>query len=1663
MDENTAMSAMKDFVMQHNAIHYLATVFCVIMLSGCTETQDPADDATGVSTLSTTTPHEPAFDLTRIREDYGDQPLTVLDISERTHNNRNALAVTFSVPINPADNIQRYLNVSKKSSGVVDGSWVLSDSGKIAWFDHIEPKTRYDITVHTGLTAANEQSLKQTQNSTLTTRDLKPSINFSTNGAFLTKGIGKGLPITAVNINHIAIDFFRVKPEKVLTFLERAESLNNYSWRIDEITPLTDLAYSGHFDIGGEKNTKAERTIAIDTISELQQPGLYLAVMQKAGSYDQHQTLWFSVTDIGIHARAYKKQLDVYTSSLLTGKALPDLTVTLLDHRNNPISESTTTPDGLASFALSDHKAAAIIASDGHSYSLVNINKPALDLSQFDLGKRPQLPSELFIYTPRDLFRPGETIDINGLLRTGDGKKTLPAVLMVTIKRPDGSEATAFKWQPQAQSYYYRNWQIPADAPLGQWSIDVTGPLEQPVSYAFKVEDFLPERMKLTFNSGASKTPLVKRPQKNLSIPVLGEYLYGAPAAGNRLSSTVNISQWRHPVTTLPDYTFGHITETTHNQRFDIDDITLDKTGAGTLKVPSRWQSTQSPLRVKLTSSLYESGGRPVTRAYSTLIWPHTAMVGIRPHFDQEQNPKANSRVSFDIIKATLDGTLHAENELSVKLIKEDREYFWVYDDNEGWHYEWTEKEFSELDQTVNVSASEPTTISFPVSWGYYRLQVKDPSTKAITSIRFYAGHNWYSDWKDSQKGAEAAKPERVTMALNKASYRQGDTAKVTIVPPQAGEALVMVEGDKPLWMQRLHIPADGITLDIPIDKTWQQHNLYVTAMVVRPGDAKAVITPKRSFGLIHLPLDRSQRRLSIDFEIPETTLPETQLNVPITISSVKGPLPESIKLTLAAVDVGVLSISDFTTPDPFEAFFGQRRYGIDSYDMYNNVIEASSAANARLRFGGDVDITRGGKKPRAEVQIVSLFSGVVDVNSDGQATIALNIPDFNGRLRLMAVAFSDNEFGSDEQEITVAAPIVAQLAMPRFLAMEDTATFALDLTNLSGETQTIIADFHHQKTPITPIVVNNHKVHSVTLNNGEKTTLLYNVSSQNYTGLAQFSLTVSGDNIETIERQWSLGVRPAYPAIVNQTYAQLDKGEQFSVNNNTIQSLLPDTIEATFSIANHANMNIASQLRHLLRYPYGCLEQTSSRVFPLLYATPKYQQQFQLQAITEKDRLQRITTGIDRIAGMQLSNGGYGLWGKQSPEEHWLSAYVGDMLVSAKQAGMDVPQSMYNKTMKRLTQYVNHSGRMVKERWSNNRNHYNFSYKAYASYVLARVNQAPLGSLRNLYDNHSKQAKTGLSQLHLGIALYKMGDQKRGIEAINKALTYNTNDRVYYGDYGSDIRDYSMMIHLLISNNIKAPQAMGLSFPLANKIRARNWLSTQERNALFLAGIAVESNAGKHWQAELTLGDDKTLLNQPNTYKHRLTEQDFIKGLTLTSTNEHPLFVSATTSGYSIEPPPVTNNGLAINRTWYTKDGERFTPSRINVGDLFLVHLEVQADQRTPDGLIVDLLPAGFELENQNLKHSNQLEDFMIEGKSIRDITARANIKYQEYRDDRFIAAVDINAYNSTHIVYLVRAVTPGTYRVPSPLVEDMYRPEIRGIGDTIKKITIHNKTVAQ
>jgi len=1577
------------------------------------------------------------------------------------HDGQLALALEFSQPLVGTQAFDTLLAVTDPKGAAVQGSWSLDDDGRTLHFPFVQADRSYAVRIKGELAAADGSTLGSDVPKDIYTGPMEPNVGFASQGNVLPARQTRGLPVVSVNVKEVDVEFMRVRDAEVANFFAAYQKNGRrssyeldprYGWGRNgaPISQIADSVYANRFALSGRQNERTLNYLPIQNIAELSKAGLYFAVMKRAGSFgDDFETAFFFVSDIGVHARAYAETLFVHAASLKTGEPLAGVTLSVLDGKGEAIVEGQTDASGNAQLAYALKANQVVVARSGNDVSLLPFNQPALDLSDFAVAGRKQTWFDVFAWSDRDLYRPGETIALSALLRDHDGNPIQPQPLFLTLKQPDGRTYAETRLDPKDLNYFEWSREIPVDAPTGRWQVEFrTDPKERQAAQglSFRIEEFLPERLKLDLSSTQERL----KPGEKFALAVKGDYLYGAPAAGNRFTARLTIAVDPHPVDAHKDYYFGDPTVDLPKEAKDVIDEALDEEGRleSGIEIPEAAKPA-TPIAAVVSGSVYETGGRAVTRTLKRTVWPAEALVGLRPLFDLRQGSDARARAGFELIRSDAGGNLVAGQHLKMTLVREHRDYHWSFDRDSGWHFEYVDRYEDAETREIDAEAGKAVKFDVPVDWGNYRIEVLDPATGLTTRLPFFAG--W--SWNDDNRGQEA-RPDKVKLALDKPAYRAGDTMKVTVTPPQAGPGLLLVESDRLLFSHTIDA-RPGATFEIPVTKEFERHDVYVTALVFRGGSAVEKITPARAVGEAWVPMDRADRKVDVAIEAPALMKPETDL--PVTV---KAPVLAGKKayVTVSAVDVGILNITRFPRPDANAWFFAQRALGVDAYDVYGRVIESFDGAAARLRYGGDMALSAlpQARRPTAKVLTVDLFSGAVALDDKGEAKVGLKMPDFNGTVRVVAQVFGENQYGGADTETVVRAPLVAEISTPRVLAPGDRSSLTLDLQNFSGsEREFAVSVSAHE-----PLAIERGE-RKVRLADGAKATLDFPLAALDGYGVGRIDVQARGGDLK-IERRFEMVVRAAWPSVMRSSARSLDRLEPLSFPPDAVDGLLADSIAARMTVSSLPPLPFAAALRDLLKYPYGCIEQTTSKGYGALTLDQKTAASLHTDGLSPSERKARVDGAIGRIASMQVPSGHFSMWGGDSYVNEYLTPYVVEFLLDAREQGFLVPEDVLQKALKRLNDDLLSGGHPYYG--YEHSDHLRFADQAYSGYVLARVSRAPLGTLRALYDNERAKSVTALPLVQLGIALKLMGDEPRAQKAVEEAFAKKVERPRYLGDYGSNLRDGALMVELAHRFGVARPEYDGRVFELARALTSadhradaaqRNagyrwlWLSTQEQIAVARLGKALlGGDADKVVSGTLSIGGTTTGISPDRLWSRTFGGAELAAGVRFTPQGDLPLYLSTDVAGVPRSAPAFDDHYVWIRRQYYTLDGKPWEPGPLREGDSLIVGLKLEASQAMPDALLTDLLPGGLEIENFNLTDAKQWADVVVDGIAITDRAQAAEVRHEEFRDDRYVAALNLSRGQAAHVFYLVRAVTPGTFQVPPPLVEDMYMPQVRGIG---------------
>ncbi|NIJ94265.1 hypothetical protein FHT12_002962 [Xanthomonas campestris] len=1556
-----------------------------------------------------------------------------------------SLALEFSRPLVGTQDFDALVRFEEKV-GTGDSSWTLSDDGKTLRYPYVEAAKDYTVLVDANLLAADGSRLGKPLKQKVYTGALKPVAGFASQGSVLPARESRGLPVVSVNVPEVDVEFLRVREKSLPAFFQQFQRGGRRgSWELESeyndkqpLSKLADPVYVNRFILGGKQNERVLTYLPTQDIKELQEPGLYFAVMKRAGSFENEQeTAFFTVSDIGLHTRAYKDKLFVHTASLQSGEPIKNVEVRILDAKGELFLKGATDGNGNALLNYTLDAGHVLVARSKTDISVLPFNQPALDLSEFAVAGRESAWFDVFAWAGRDLYRPGETMRVSAILRDNDGKPTKPQPVFLRLKQPDGKTFRETRLQPGEQGYFEFSQQIPADAPTGRWQVEFrTDPASKDAvqGMSVRVEEFLPERMKLDLDS-TQKTLSAGQP---FTLLANAAYLYGAPADGNRFTAKLAVSVEQHPLASLPGWFFGDPTLELPREARDVIETTFGSDGVlrEDIALPAEARPV-STIAAVVSGSVYETGGRTVTRTVKRVLWPAKALVGVRPLFDDKDGTDANGTARFELTRVDADGKPQPAKGLKATLVRELRDYHWNYTDDH-WDYDFTRRFENKDTRTLDIAGGN-AKLEFPVEWGEYRLDVFDPATGLTTRYPFRAG--W--SWNDENRGLDA-RPDKVKLALDKTGYRAGDTLTVTLTPPHAGKGVLLVESDKLLYVQDIDVKP-GSTFDIPVTEAWERHDVYVTALVFRGGSAPSKITPARAVGVAYVPMDRKARRVAVGLAAPKQMRPEQALPVTVSVPELAG---KAAHVTISAVDVGILNITRFPVPDANAQFFAQRRLGTDAYDIYGRVIESFEGASGKLKFGGDMALEAlpQAKRPTARVQTVDLFSGSVKLDARGNARVQLPVPDFNGTLRVSALVYSETRFGNQSMETVVRAPILAEASMPRVMAPGDRSTVTLDVQNFTGKP----GEFNVRVDGIGPLAI-AEAARSLKLGVDAKQTLSFPLSATEGYSVAKVRVRVDGNGFKA-DRSYDLPVRAGWPQVLRAQTRVLDPLAPISLDSGFADGLMAGSVTARMVVSPLPPIPFASALQGALDYPYGCAEQTTSKGYAALLLDDATARALGTKGLEAAKRRERMEGAFGRLASMQIASGHFSMWGDDGYVNPGLTPYIAEFLLDAKDAGFAVPDNVLQKALNRLSEDLLSGGNEFYGQ--DRRDSLKFANQAWSGYVLARVNRAPLGTLRALYDNQRDKALTGLSLVHLGAALSLQGDTKRGQAAIKAGFAKDSSERPsYFADYGSAIRDDALMMALLHERGLSRPEYDTRAVALGRALDARRatgwlWLSTQEQVALARLGKALMVGQGKQISGTLSVGGETQQIAPARLFGRSFDSAALARGVQFAPQGEAPMYASLEVAGIPRSAPEPDTRTLSVERSWYTTDGKPWTPRALKEGEALIVRVAITANSDMPDALLTDLLPAGLEIENFNLGDAKQWADVVVDGIGISERSSAADVKHEEFRDDRYVAALALSSGSKAQLYYLVRAVTPGTYTVPPSLVEDMYRPELRGVG---------------
>lgn len=1472
--------------------------------------------------------------------------------------------------------------------------------------------SRNTITFREGLPAADGQTLAKSIDVTAYVRDRNPGVRFPGRGYVLPRTGAASIPVETVNTEKLELSLYRVTDRNLLRSLQNGyfgTPMAEYQ-EYDFSSQIGSEIWKGEGTVKQDVNVDVTTRLPLDEALKGQPAGVY-ALRASVPGVDPYVVpagwQWFVVSDLGLTTMSGVDGLHVFVRSLGTAAAVDGVTVDLLSTTNEVLGSVQTDAQGYAKFdaalalGTGGQAPAMIVAHDDSDLAFLSLTDPEFDLSDRGVaGREAAPPVDVFLTTDRGAYRAGETIYATALARDAETVAIENLPLTAILKRPDGVEYSRAQMADAGAGGHVFALPVGGSAPRGVWTLEVYADLEAAAltSQTVLVEDFLPERIDFTLALADQPIHLGDVPQ----MTVDAKYLFGAPGADLAIEGEVLLRAAKE-LEAWPGYVFGRYDAPFDAQLSSFGDIRTDAEGKAVvdLSLPEV-EDPGRPLEMRATVRVAEGSGRPVERKISKLMAPSSDLIGIKPMFDGVVAEGAEA--SFNLIGINAE-TKPAAMKVKWTITRIETNYQW-YQTNSSWYWEPVTSRSKIAEGTADLGDA-PAKISAPVQWGEYELLVeRSDGTPAASSTSFYAG--WYAPADATES------PDTLELSLDKPAYKSGDTASLRIVPRAAGTALITVLSNRLVSMQAVEVKAGENVIPLTVTDEWGA-GVYVTASVLRPMDVAAGRNPARALGLTHASIDPGARALKASVETAPEAAPRGPLDVAVKVEGVAE--GDTAYVTIAAVDQGILNLTGFTPPNPQEHYFGQRKLGVGIRDIYGRLIDGLNGAEGSVRSGGDAGAQARLQAPPPTEELVAYFTGPVQVGADGYARTSFTLPSFNGSVKVMAVAWSKKGVGQASADVLVRDPVVVTASLPRFMQPGDQSRLLLEIVHATGPAGRMSLDVSSAGLQLGDVPS------GFDLSDKAKATLTIPVTAAAI-GNQTIEVALTTPDGKVLKKTLTVPVEINDPEVVRVSRLDLKKGQEFTFDANAFAGLIPGSGKATMAVGPIARLNAPGVLAALDAYPYGCTEQITSKALPLLY----FDQVALAMDLPGADNIKlRVEQAVAEVLTNQSSNGSFGLWGPvENGGDFWLDAFVTDFLSRARARGYAVPDQAFRSALDNLRNQVNYQADFDT----------GGEALAYALMVLAREGAAAVGDLRYYADVKGDAFSTPAAMAQLGAALASYGDQPRADAMFRRAgvaleaLKGPEKEQIFRADYGTNYRDAAAVLALAAEAGSKAVDQEALT----SRIATTSALSTQEATWALLAANALIDRKGADGiliDGAAASGPLVKVLDAANTAP-----------VVVKNTSDSDTTLTVTTYGVPSEPEAAGGNGYAIVRNYYTMDGEPTALEGLKVGTRLITVLEVTPFGRGEARLMVsDPLPAGFEIDNPNLMSSG--------AEALAELGLETEVAHSEFRQDRFLTAIDRYSNETFRLAYVVRAISPGTFHQPAASVEDMYRPDLIGRTD--------------
>ncbi|MFZ5427530.1 MAG: alpha-2-macroglobulin family protein [Thermodesulfobacteriota bacterium] len=1504
----------------------------------------------------------------------------------------------------------------------VEGFTVGRDyGGRIVLSGNFKPGATYSLVIPAGLTAQNGAALKADARFTLAVPNQEPSLKFAHQGLFLPISGAGNLGLESVNMRQAQVRVERVYRNNIFF------ALNYYAYSFDGEEGYGGgmLPYLGDVIADWQVRLPAPRNQAVttplnvaDQVREFE-PGLYRVALTREGQSHPEDQKWLLITDLGVAAKRGHDDILVWVCSQKDLKPVAGARVKVISATNQVLYQGVTDARGLwraqGLAGLPEDKVPFMVTAEkDNDYSFLQFERFRADMTGLDVSgvEVAQAGYQAFLWGERDIYRPGETAV--GMICVRDPRLGTPPPLPVKLRwtDPQGREVAVENVKTDAQGMAAFSRTIPVHFPTGPYVLEALAGDDPIGQYRFQVEDFRPDRIATSVTPGAERAA----PGRELSFTVEGRYLFGAPASGLASEAQVTLTPAPFAPKGFDEYVFGDPERAFEPHTILQQEAALDEEGRAVYKTQlPEGLRPPAALTAVVTARVSEAGGRGVAARIKVPVDAYLSYPGLKKLGQSGLKPGEAHAFEYVVVDGNggqaQAGTLVAE-------LYEDR---WQtvlrrsFEDG-GFRYE-TKRDSRLVDRREIASAGSKGQVSFtPPKYGSYRLVLTDPDSGAAAQLSFWAEGQGYNPWA-------VENPARLELVPAKAGWMPGETAKLQVRSPYPGKLLVTVESTGVRDAFVADMPANTGEISVPIKQGYGP-NVYVTAMLARKGADVLPGQAGRAFGTVSLNVAREAGRQTVTILTPEEIKPLTPLTV--TAKADPGGI-----VTLAAVDEGILQLIAQKTPDPWASFYAKRALEVESFDTWALLLPELKATAEKSPAGGDEDMGRflRTESPQGE-KSVAFWSGPLKADAQGRVQWTIDVPRFQGAIRVMAVAVNKERFGSAQRITRVKSPLVLMPTFPRFAQLDEEMKLPVTLRNDTPEA----GKFRIALDASGPMSA-DEPVREVEIAQGRDATVFFAVKTASAEGVARLTIKAAG-NGESTESDAGLMVRSPLPA-VSRIQAGVNEGPRNALAAGDGLGFLPGTARSTLRVGRYPLVRFSGKLEDLLGYPHGCIEQTVSKAFPLLYFA-NLARELEPEALAKSSPEAMVQQGVSRVLPLQLPSGGFGMWPGAESEQAWASVYAAHFLLEASRAGHQVPREALDRSLSYLADLVRqfHQGGAQKT-------------QAYGLYVLALAGRPDKGTMDHMRDKQA--ARLPADARALLAAAYAASGNAKGGEALLASLP--APQAAPRGDdiFDSPLRAVALTLAALVDADPGGQETARTARELSRLMESARACSTQEAGMAFMAmgKLFARQQAGPACLGKVLSGAD--VLASFDTSKTAV-----LRGLKAGEPLSFTLDAGCKPGSvyYSLDERGIPEtgaykpfaDGLEIKREFMDREGNPLDIASLKQGAVTVVKTSVRSTSGPLRHVAVSqLLPSGLEVENPRLATTDKLP-WMEEP---------AATSYADYRADRVNVFLDLPDDKWKAVYTLCRAVIPGSYQLPPAQAESMYYPEIKA-GTALGAMTV-------